>query len=309
MSLWKYAFNMEDALKAPFANRFKGEGVAEELDIPYSSNLEDKHLRADLFIPVGPPSPNGDTPLNLGGNNKKFPVIVNIHGGGWVAGDKKWRHSVGNLFADAGIFVFAPNYRLSPKHRFPEPLFDVFTSINRLADNSEKYNLDLDNFYITGDSAGGHLAASVAAFQNNAQVQTELGLPALKVKFKGVMPLCGIYDFERLAQSAGSGGIIKDFTGCKRKKLSEFKFLKQLSPVNYITPEFPPAFILSASQDIFTKPQPAILKAKLKECGVPYAEFEGHGFSGSDHCFHLRWRQKQSRYVFAKIIDIVQSNL
>lgn len=87
-------------------------------------------------------------------------------------------------FANEGFFVVNINYGLSPKSQFPEPCRHVNYAMNWVYDNAEKYNLDLDNFFITGDSAGGHLASMALAIGKSAEYREKLGIEEPKVKIK-----------------------------------------------------------------------------------------------------------------------------
>ena len=70
-------------------------------------------------------------------------AIVAIHGGGWTVGNVPNHFSVYSAMAVAtGAYVFAPEYRLSPEHKFPAAFDDSLDTILFVDENAEKYGID-----------------------------------------------------------------------------------------------------------------------------------------------------------------------
>lgn len=93
-----------------------------------------------------------------------YPIIYNIHGGGMVAGNNRTAELAGEL-KRAEILqlgVVSVNYRLAPEHPYPIPVEDCYRGLIWLAENAKSLNLDPDQIIISGNSAGGGLAAGVA---------------------------------------------------------------------------------------------------------------------------------------------------
>ena len=85
------------------------------------------------------------------------PVLVYLHGGGWVVGDLDSHEAAArSLCGRAGIAVLAVDYRLAPEHPFPAPLEDCLTAARWASEQ------DFASVSVGGDSAGGNLAAAVA---------------------------------------------------------------------------------------------------------------------------------------------------
>jgi len=93
----------------------------------------------------------------------KLPALVFAHGGGWVFGNLD-SHDVlcAQLAIEAGIAVFAVDYRLAPEARFPGAFDDVVAGLKWVAANGPSLGIDAARLAIGGDSAGGNLAAAVA---------------------------------------------------------------------------------------------------------------------------------------------------
>jgi len=107
------------------------------------------------------PRTMGDEPL---------PVVVYIHGGAWIAGDRN--SDVGQLdiirLVDNGYIAVSIDYRLAPDNRFPAQIEDAKCAVRFLRANAEKYHLDPKKVGVFGSSAGGHLAALVGVADQSA---------------------------------------------------------------------------------------------------------------------------------------------
>jgi len=91
------------------------------------------------------------------------PVLLHIHGGGWVLGGPQAYERVARAYAQAsGCLVVDVDYRLAPEHRHPAALDDCLAALDWIAREADGLGADGGRIFITGDSAGGHLAALVA---------------------------------------------------------------------------------------------------------------------------------------------------
>lgn len=112
------------------------------LNCPYG---EDPRQQLDIYLPN-----EGEGP---------FPVIFFLHGGGWSGGKKNDTQVVPVMCGlEHGYAVVSIGYRLVPKIRYPENLFDVKAALRWIAANAEVYLLDSTRTALIGQSAGGHLA-------------------------------------------------------------------------------------------------------------------------------------------------------
>ncbi|HMM31051.1 MAG TPA: alpha/beta hydrolase [Clostridia bacterium] len=149
------------------------------LDIPYGPH---KLQTLDIYYPE-----NGEGP---------FPVIVNVHGGGFTHCDKRDFHLYPTLFAlERGFAVAAVNYRLSPKVRYPAHLADVMRALNFLGEHAEEYRLDAQNAFLWGTSAGGNLVLHAGC------VEGMNGLIKHTLRIGAVAALCPAADLEKLSKA------------------------------------------------------------------------------------------------------------
>jgi acetyl esterase len=117
------------------------------------------------------PGPGGAIPLRVYRPDATGPVpaIVYYHGGGHVIGSLDTHDAVArNLCAGAGALVVSVDYRMGPEHRFPAAVEDSFAALRWVADSAAQLGIDPDRIGVSGDSAGGNLAAVVALMARDA---------------------------------------------------------------------------------------------------------------------------------------------
>ncbi|WP_276255875.1 alpha/beta hydrolase [Halomontanus rarus] len=134
-------------------------------------------LHRDLFAapdepePVGEvrdlaiPGPAGDVPIRVYAPDGEgpFPVLVYVHGGGWVLGDIPTTDPAYRALTNAAdCAVVAVEYRRAPEHPFPAPLEDCYAALRWTAEHAADIGCDPDRIAVGGDSAGGTLAAAAA---------------------------------------------------------------------------------------------------------------------------------------------------
>ncbi len=110
-----------------------------------------KYHKLDVYYPQGTKK------------SAKLPVIIDIHGGGWYYGDKELNKNYNLHLAQRGFVVFNISYRLVPEVRIKEQVQDVMAALKFIGEHLSDYPCDKKRVYVTGDSAGGQLAAFVGA--------------------------------------------------------------------------------------------------------------------------------------------------
>src|SRR5688500_17697127 len=116
------------------------------------------------------PGPAGDVPVRVyrpawSSEGDVLPVLVWYHGGGWVIGDLETADTTARDVANgSGCAVVSVDYRLAPEHPFPAALDDALAAVRWVArpDVVAEMGVDPDRLAVSGDSAGGNLAAVVA---------------------------------------------------------------------------------------------------------------------------------------------------
>ncbi|MEO7235291.1 MAG: alpha/beta hydrolase [Lapillicoccus sp.] len=95
-----------------------------------------------------------------GASTAPLPVVVYLHGGGWVLGSTRGYDALCGYLADAvDALVVSVDYRLAPEHPAPQGVHDTVDAVRWLADNAAGLGADGSRLAVCGDSAGGNLAA------------------------------------------------------------------------------------------------------------------------------------------------------
>lgn len=215
------------------------------------------------------------------GTDKKLPVILNIHGGGYVYGDTKLYMFYCMSLAQRGFAVVNFNYRLAPDYQFPSPLEDTNTVLDWIIANADEYFLDTDNVFLVGDSAGAQLASQYAVIYSNAEYAKlfDFAVPGVKIRALGLN--CGMYDLATiLPKSSENDFKIKDYFTPDFKRFGEM-----LDPLKYLSSDYPPAHLLTAGND-FLKPHCQPMAEHIISKGA-YAEWKIYGDENYGHVFHV----------------------
>jgi acetyl esterase/lipase len=127
------------------------------------------------------------------------PVVIFVHGGGWMRGDPS--QAAGNAlhFARRGIATVALSYRLAPEHRFPAPLDDVRHGLRWVRAHAGELGVDPDRIALLGLSAGAHLAVLAHLAAKDATLAPDLPpeLSAVPETVRAVVGHYGPYDLAR----------------------------------------------------------------------------------------------------------------
>ena len=134
------------------------------------------------------------TPLDVE-SPEKLPVIVEIHGGGYLTNNKECNRPHGMYFASKGYKVVNINYTLQPEAEFDQELREINAAFDWIGANADKYGFDLDNVFLTGDSSGGHLSLLYTAVQTRPDLQEYFKVTAPAVKIKGTALTCPVGSF------------------------------------------------------------------------------------------------------------------
>lgn len=244
-------------------------------------------------------------------NLYEYPVMIYIHGGGFVGGDKKYRRALGAWFASLGFFTIVINYSLCDNAKFPMQIRECVDALNHVENIKDKYRLDCTKIFVSGDSAGAYYAAMLGAVASTQRLQIEFGVHT-ETKISALILNCGIYDLKSAMSNKSTAGlcdrICYDYTGVHVKDIEQSEFYPIISPYNLIDSDFPETFLIHAKNDVFCKSQGNLFKSRLLERGIKFHEY--YSVSAQDnHCFSLNWRAQSSVKVMKAIKDYLESKI
>lgn len=227
-------------------------------------------------------------------DGKKLPVIVSVHGGGWVYGDKERYQFYCMNLAQRGFAVVNFTYRLAPEYQYPASLEDTNLVFTWVLAHGEEYGFDLTHIFGVGDSAGGHNLGLYAAICTNPEYAAQYPFRAPKDFAPTAIALnCGAYVIEM-----GEGGSDETTQLLMAEFLPEKGSPKELELIavpNHVTKRYPPTFLMTCTGD-FLKDQAPLLSAKLAECDIPFVyRYYGDAEHTLGHVFHCNIRSEDAR--------------
>lgn len=222
-----------------------------------------------------------------------LPVIVSVHGGGWVYGTKETYQFYCMSLAQQGFAVVNFSYRLAPEHKYPASLEDTNSVFHWVFAHAKEYGFDIRHIFAVGDSAGAHILGMFCNLCTNP-------LYAKKYSFappEGFVPNaiamnCGVYWMSLSDEEDESLKLmLKDYLPMQGSE-SE---LYNINVISHITSAFPPVFLMTAEDDYLKYGAP-VLASKLQECNVPfiYRCYRADKYN-LGHVFHLNLRQQDAQ--------------
>lgn len=251
-------------------------------DLAYAATSPTQRL--DIYLP-----PEGDGP---------FPVVMWIHGGGWLAGSKDLEpRAFQRTVLTHGYALVSVGYRLSREAKFPAQIQDLKAAVRWLRSHADAYALKADSIGAWGSSAGGHLAALLGTSGEVAALAgAELGNPGVSSRVQAVVDWYGPTDFLQMdEQTLAIGCPLFEGIGHRAPNSPESRLLgypigdrpdlvQAANPITYIRPDVPPFFIQHGSADCTVPyPQSLLLYDALRAvAGSDRARFSlimdaGHG--------------------------------
>lgn len=275
MSFNSFMFNYK--CKKSDDKRDEGLEIPANVEVVRNITFGSKRCLLDINIPKNFQANNPDTP--------RIPVIVNIHGGGFVYGTKETYKFYAAMLSNHGFAVINFSYRLAPRHKFPAPLEDINEALEWTVQNADKYKLDLDRVFLIGDSAGAQLASQYGAIATNEKYAALFDFSVPKqIKIRAMALNCGLYSFAERPID------FKDYLGKTWNENDE-----RLKVTDNITENYPPCFIMSAAHD-FLKEKAEPMAELIRSKGVE-AECKIYGTMEQEymlHVFHCNLKLKEA---------------
>lgn len=261
---------------------FKKKQVKHVRNIAYGTK---RRQLLDIFYSDTPPIEGKKT--NDGKTQKLRPVLLQIHGGGWIIGQKEHQgQPLMRHMAENGWICVAINYRLGPKHRFPAQIIDVKTAISWVKKHIHHYGGDPDFIITTGGSAGGHLCALSGLTANNPLFQP--GFESEDTRVQACVPFYGVYDLLDRHNTRGNAEIVPFLTQyVMPSPPEEDGHLWELcSPISQVHENSPPFFIIHGEFDTLAFVEEARIFTKalrdVSKSSVTYAEL-----ADTQHAFEI----------------------
>ena len=186
---------------------------------------------------------------------RKDAVLVDIHGGFYVGGDRRNNRAFASVFLREGYDVVLLEYRLNDGVRdVADELADCASGLDYLAMHADELRLNKERMFLTGDSAGGHLALYMAEGCEDESMPVR---PA-SIAASGVLVNCPAYDFATFGESDSfSKSALAWFIG---PRYQDKEWMRSVSPRTYIGSYHGPLFVSTCTND-FIRGQSLLIKA------------------------------------------------
>jgi acetyl esterase/lipase len=250
-------------------------GFVAEYDVKYVPD-GDEAQSLDVYFPERPA-------------DKRLPLLIWIHGGGWSGGTKSEMPFLNQL--PRGYVTASIEYRFSQKAKFPAQIQDCQAAIRWLRANAAKYSIDPDHIGVGGASAGGHLSALVGTSGGKQAFPMIGGNEDRSDRVQAVCDIFGPSDFWTVVAQADADKDVKNIfkwnNGDPYSKLIGGKLGEDkekcdaVSPVRYVSKDNPPFLILHGDRDkVVPYAQSVELSDLLAEAGV---DVTFQRLPGADH--------------------------
>ncbi len=210
-------------------------GVTIEHDVPYMDDGMDAH-RMDIYRPDG-------------SENTVLPVIINIHGGGLIIGNKEFNRFFCAKLCALGYLVFSIEYRLIPDCMVFDQFSDVCNAFNYIQAHLCEYNGDADHIYGVADSGGAYLLTYTAAMNKCHTLAKAAHVKPHNISFRALGLISGMFYTTRFDKI---GMFLPAYLYGKNYKKQSFA--KYVNPENpELVTSLPPCYLVTSRYDNLRK--------------------------------------------------------
>ena len=232
---WKFCDKSD---KKRMATQTPPENVVKVKDIPYIDDGNPYH-KFDVFYPEGKIAKEG------------LPVIIDIHGGGWMYATKDLNEYYCMELAKKGYCVFSISYRLVPDVTVNEQIKDCTEALAFIRANMKDYPANKKTVMLTGDSAGGQLALYSTILNKNPDAREIFGTVDTKLNIKCLLLTSPV----TYAKSGGWFSIYtKKMWGKDYKTKSTYNYM-DLNEIMELANDMPPTYFITSSGDTLAHDQ------------------------------------------------------
>ena len=191
-----------------------------------------------------------------------LPVVVAIHGGGWVGGDKRDMPELYHYLASRGYVVASMAYRLAPRWQFPAAQEDVTAAIRYVQGLARTHSLDPQRIALLGRSAGAQVAVLAAYTASDPAIRAV-------VSYYGPFALRWGYDNPARRGVVDSSGLLETYLG--GPPATHLEQYHAAEPSRFVTAETPPTLFIQGLRDEHVSPFHAeFVSTRLIDAGVPH---------------------------------------
>ena len=304
MNRAELVFKAIDVLGEKPQNAVRYPGIIRVQNIAYHDESEEFNV-GDLFFR-----------RDIFDDGQKHPVMLYLHGGGFIKGDKDYRITNSEFFAHHGYFVFNVDYRMPPDVELDENFADIIRALNYIETLSKYCNIDTKKVVISGDSSGAYLSSMLEALATNDDLRERFQLPEIKIKPAALALMCGIFDLRKLETTPNIMGIVSKtlsmILGFNVKRdysnTTEYEHIDYISPISFVNEKWAPVFITWAEDDLLCIDQGKPMAEKFEAFDIKHKKFVVDGLL-NNHCYHLNMKFKIAKRCMNKCVHFLNAVL
>lgn len=240
-------------------------------------------------------------------DKRKQSIIINIHGGAFVAGDKKDNVIYSTMLASHGYLVLVPNYRLSPSKKYPTQLSDIASAYHHFQKNYALLDELFPKQVLMGDSAGGLMAIQLALVHANKDYAKRLNLQSFLPNLSATVLFCAPFYLEDFLNQEGISAYIVE------KIAQAYLGFDWQNPIildtlhleRYLHKDLVPLFITDGSQNSFKDQAVQFVKTlKRKNLTVESLFFDEKSLS--QHEYQMVMNTPEAFESFQKVLGFLE---
>lgn len=236
-------------------------------------DLKDKNPALSMSTPVHVYCPDNFDEFSKGVKRK---TVVVIPGGGYSYCSNRENEPIALSLLAHDYNAFCINYACTSDIEFPYPMLQVFALVAYIRQHAEEYNVDINNIYVMGFSAGGHLAASSACYFIDPKFASMLNVKPEDIKINGCILA---YPVITMKEDETHIGTMENITEGRKPELMDYFSIEK-----HVSRSFPKTFIYETEEDVVVPPINTYklvdaLKSQGIECKVDLFPKGIHGTS------------------------------
>jgi acetyl esterase/lipase len=278
---------------------------------PYADRVDDVAASAPIRIPVDD-APDAELTVYrpAAGADEARPVVLLVHGGGWILGSAGQVADYARLLASEGFVVANLGYSLAPEHPYPTPIRQAAAALEYLHAHAAELGGDPAELFVAGNSAGAQIVSQIGAMVADSDLARETGVdiavPAADLR--GVILYSGPYDFDTMEATRFPGFRTFAWAYLGRKDYENAARLDELSTVRTATADYPATYLTTGDADPL-EPQTYELDAVLRALGVDVTSryWTGSGL-GLPHDYVYDLETDAARTAFADTVAFLHAH-
>lgn len=231
----------------------------------------------------------------------EMPVVLMVHGGGWISGDKSLLYPLAKVIAAKQYIAVTMEYRLSPEAEYPAAVYDIKTALKWIKDHADEWQGDSSKVAILGTSAGGQLAALAGTTEELLKFEDPADTSSSTTNINAIVDIDGVLAFIHPVSEEGT--VASKWLGGNQQEARQ-KWL-EASALTHVDDDTPPTMFIGSSYPRFL----AGHKEYMKVLSAEGIYTEKYTLNEAPHSFWLfhPWFEPTANYTIQFLDKVLKS--